>query len=68
MKITFHSCAITSLRCNYIFLVISQNENETQFLEMIKLLVSVQNGGDIVSLIIVMVLITKMMIMRLEEQ
>ena len=50
------------------FIVISQNEHETQFLEMIKVLVSVQNGGDIVSLIIVMVLITKMMIMRLEEQ
>ena len=42
---------------NTYLIVISQNEHETQFLEMIKLLVSFQNGGDIVLVIIVMVII-----------
>ena len=49
------------------FIVISQNEHETQFLQMIKLFVSFHNG-DIVSVIIMIIMIMKIMIMRLEEQ
>ena len=50
-----------------LFIVISQNEHETQFLQMIKLFVSFDNG-DIVSVIVMMIMIMKIVIMRLEEQ